>query len=37
MLHRLLLTPLHHCAMRGNLHVVQALLDARADVAAKSK
>ena len=30
-------TPLHHCALRNNKHVLQTLLDAGADVAAKNK
>ncbi len=30
-------TPLHYCALGNNKHVLQTLLDAGADVAAKNK
>ena len=34
--HRLRRTPLHYCAFHNNVHAVQALLNARADINAKS-
>jgi hypothetical protein len=34
--HRLRRTPLHYCAFHNNVDAVQALLNARADINAKS-